>query len=78
MRNVWAIPSVAALELWLSRCGFTGIRCVDVCRTTTGEQRTTAWMTDESLADVLDPADPAKTIEGHPAPTRAILIANKG
>ena len=77
MRNVWFIPSVAALELWLTRCGFTGIRCVDINRTTTGEQRATDWMTDESLTDFLDPLDPAKTIEGHPAPMRAIFIATR-
>jgi tRNA (mo5U34)-methyltransferase len=29
----------------------------------------------QSLADFLDPADPDRTIEGHPAPTRALLLA---
>jgi tRNA (mo5U34)-methyltransferase len=31
----------------------------------------------ESLADFLDPDDPKKTIEGHPAPLRAIFTATK-
>jgi len=31
----------------------------------------------ESLSDFLDPGDQSKTIEGHPAPTRAIFIASK-
>jgi tRNA (mo5U34)-methyltransferase len=31
----------------------------------------------ESLEDFLDPEDPDKTIEGYPAPRRAIFIANK-
>jgi tRNA (mo5U34)-methyltransferase len=29
----------------------------------------------ESLSDFLDPADSAKTVEGHPAPLRAVLLA---
>ncbi len=29
MRNVWFLPSVAALELWLRRAGFADARCVD-------------------------------------------------
>lgn len=77
MRNVWFLPSIAALTLWLQRCGFTAIACVDVSRTTPGEQRATAWMRFESLADFLAPDDGSKTIEGHPAPLRAIFTATK-
>ncbi len=75
MRNVWFIPSCAMLEIWLRRCGFTDIRLVDVSVTTTAEQRTTEWMRFESLAQFLHPQDPARTIEGYPAPTRAVFIA---
>ena len=77
MRNVWFIPSIPVLQRWLKRIGFREIRLVNVTPTTTDEQRRTAWMTFESLADFLDPADPSKTIEGYPAPTRAILLAAK-
>ncbi|CRI67520.1 conserved hypothetical protein [Thiocapsa sp. KS1] len=77
MRNVWFIPSVDALAVWLGRCGFTGIRVVDVTRTGPQEQRSTDWMRFRSLPDHLDPADPSRTIEGHPAPVRAVLIANR-
>ena len=45
--------------------------------TTTDEQRTTSWMTHNSLPDYLDPKDPSGTIEGHPAPRRATLVAKK-
>ena len=45
--------------------------------TSTEEQRRTEWMVTESLADFLDPNDPTKTIEGYPAPLRAVLIARK-
>ncbi len=77
MRNVWFLPSVAAMTLWLKRCGFTEIACVDTNRTSTGEQRTTDWMRFESLPDFLDPEDAQKTIEGHPAPVRAVFTATK-
>lgn len=75
MRNVWFIPSPAALVNWLQRCGYKDVRVVDVTPTTTKEQRATEWMYFESLADYLDPQDSAKTIEGYPAPVRALLIA---
>jgi len=75
MRNVWFIPSVDMLSLWLQRAGFKHIKQVDVSPTSIEEQRSTAWMTFESLADFLDPHDSSRTIEGHPAPVRAILTA---
>ncbi|MGB0899003.1 MAG: tRNA 5-methoxyuridine(34)/uridine 5-oxyacetic acid(34) synthase CmoB [Psychrobium sp.] len=76
MNNVWFLPSVDALTLWLEKLGFDNVRCVDVCDTTTEEQRKTQWMDYESLADFLDPNDPSKTVEGHPAPKRAVILAN--
>lgn len=77
MRNVWFIPSVESLAVWLGRAGFVDIRVVDVTRTSRDEQRATDWMRFQSLPDHLDPADPGLTIEGHPAPVRAILIARR-
>jgi len=77
MRNVWFLPSIGAMCLWLQRCGFKNIACVDTNRTSREEQRSTEWMTFESLADFLHPHDPDKTIEGHPAPLRAIFTATK-
>jgi len=76
MRNVWFIPSVKMLELWLVRCGFKNIRCVDKAMTSLYEQRSTDWMQFESLADFLDPEDRSKTIEGYPAPMRAVILAS--
>lgn len=75
MRNCWFIPTADALAIWLGRCGFHGVRVLDVSRTTTDEQRATDWMRFESLVDHLDPLDPGRTREGHPAPTRALLVA---
>jgi tRNA (mo5U34)-methyltransferase len=76
MRNTWFIPSVETVCLWLRRCGFKHVRCVDTTVTTLEEQRQTEWMHFESLADFLDQDDRSKTIEGYPAPVRAIFIAN--
>lgn len=77
MRNVWFIPTLATLTLWLRRCGFRQVRTVDVSLTTVEEQRSTSWMTFESLGDFLDPSDRSKTIEGYPAPCRAVVVASK-
>ncbi len=75
MRNVWFIPSTATLELWLARVGFSDIRVVDLNQTSVEEQRATDWMQNESLVDFLDPTDHSKTIEGYPAPLRAVIVA---
>ncbi len=76
MRNVWFIPSCATLLGWLKRCGFRNARVVDVTATTPDEQRSTPWMRFQSLSDFLDPDDPDLTVEGLPAPVRAVFIAN--
>ncbi len=77
MANVWFIPSTLLLEQMLHRVGFTHIRRVNVSVTSTEEQRSTEWMSFQSLSDCLDPQDPGLTVEGYPAPKRAILIANR-
>ncbi|HEY3486556.1 MAG TPA: tRNA 5-methoxyuridine(34)/uridine 5-oxyacetic acid(34) synthase CmoB [Gammaproteobacteria bacterium] len=76
MKNVRFIPSCPALEAWLQQSGFTNIRLLNVAPTTAVEQRVTPWSGEVSLADFLDPADSTKTIEGYPAPRRAIMLAN--
>ena len=78
MRNCWFIPTADALTSWLGRCGFHRVRVLDVSPTSLDEQRSTAWMRYESLADHLDPLDPRCTREGHPAPTRVLLVARNG
>lgn len=75
MRNVYFFPSAKALKVWLEKVGFIHVRIVDECLTSTDEQRSTQWMTHNSLPNYLDPHDPTKTIEGYPAPKRAILVA---
>ncbi|MGZ5576338.1 MAG: tRNA 5-methoxyuridine(34)/uridine 5-oxyacetic acid(34) synthase CmoB [Methylobacter sp.] len=76
MRNVWFLPSCDTLISWLKRCGFRNIRVVDVTVTGIEEQRTTEWMTFNSLKDFLDADNPQLTCEGLPAPKRAVVLAN--
>jgi tRNA (mo5U34)-methyltransferase len=76
MNNVWFLPSPDTMLSWLRKCGFRNSRVVDMNQTSIDEQRATEWMTFESLSDFLDPEDQNKTIEGHPAPVRAVFIAD--
>lgn len=75
MGNVWQLPSPALAVRWLHQAGFSEITIVDVGVTSLEEQRRTPWMTFHSLREFLDPNDPTLTIEGFPAPRRAILTA---
>ncbi|MEJ2043621.1 MAG: tRNA 5-methoxyuridine(34)/uridine 5-oxyacetic acid(34) synthase CmoB [Reinekea sp.] len=77
MNNVWFLPTARTLAIWLEKMGFEKIRIVDESRTTAAEQRVTDWKPGQSLENYLDPNNPNKTIEGHPAPIRALLIAEK-
>ena len=76
MRNVWLLPTIAELTTWLRRCGYRDVAVVDKSPTTTDEQRSTEWMTFESLREALDPEDPSRTVEGWPAPRRVIVTAS--
>lgn len=75
MGNVWFIPSVPTLCAWLKKMKFVDIEFIDISTTTVEEQRSTEWMTFHSLGDFLDPNDMAKTVEGYPAPRRAVVVA---
>lgn len=77
MPNVYFLPSSKALAHWLERSGFEDVRVVDEAPTSLAEQRSTEWMTFHSLADFLDPEDATLTLEGYPAPRRAVLVARK-
>lgn len=75
MPNVWFLPSADTLISWMKKIGLRNPRLVDQCKTTTEEQRSTDWMTFDSLKTFLDPEDANKTIEGYPAPIRAVFVA---
>jgi tRNA (mo5U34)-methyltransferase len=77
MPNVWFLPTCNTLALWLEKSGYTAVRVVDVTTTSIEEQRATPWMRFESLSEALAPGDPSRTVEGYPAPARAVLVARK-
>ena len=79
MRNVYSIPSIKTLKSWLNDANFNNVRVVDVSKTTTAEQRKTPWIGENgaSLEDFLNPLDDSLTIEGYPAPTRAIVVCQR-
>ncbi len=76
MRNVHALPTLAVLHDWLGQAGLPVARVLDVSKTTIEEQRSTEWMTFESLQECLDPKNHALTVEGHPAPVRVALLVH--
>ena len=76
MRNVWSLPTVPQLVRWLEEAGYRDIDIVDRSITTVDEQRSTDWMTFESLPEALDAEDPTRTVEGWPAPRRVVVVAH--
>ena len=77
MRNVHRLPTQARLLRWFEDAGFCETRVVDVTATTSAEQRSTDWMPFHSLAKALS-KDGGQTVERHPAPLRAVLVASVG
>ena len=77
MRNVWYLPNLNELMIWLKIAGFTEIKLGSINRTSIEEQRSTEWMTTQSLIDGLDPENHDLTIEGYPAPHRIVVVCKK-
>jgi tRNA (mo5U34)-methyltransferase len=77
MRNISLIPSTDRLCRWLNDAGFVNVTLVDVSTTTLSEQRSTSWMRFESLEEALDPDNHERTIEGLPAPVRAVVVGRR-
>lgn len=75
MRNVWMIPSKQVLLDWFAKTGFSVQKVSTLSKTTLDEQRQTEWMQFHSLNQFLDADNAEKTIEGHPAPYRLIVVA---
>jgi len=76
MRNVWNIPSPSLLLQWLRESGLDEARIIDITPTTSEEQRSTEWMHFQSLGDFLDKNNKSLTVEGYPAPVRAMVVAS--
>ena len=79
MRNVFCIPSIKTLLSWLTKAGFNNVKLIDVTKTTSYEQRKTLWIgkNNASLGEFLNSCNCNLTVEGYPAPLRAILICKK-
>ena len=75
MRNIYELPTVKRLENWINEAGFSSVRTVSVDKTSRSEQRSTSWMPSFSLAEALNPDDSSLTVEGHPRPLRAVVLA---
>ncbi len=75
MRNVWYVPTLTCLKVWLERAGFKNLNVIDITMTTPEEQKQTTYAPYESLRDFLDPENPQKTVEGYHAPTRVLITA---
>jgi tRNA (mo5U34)-methyltransferase len=73
MKNVWFLPSCGLLHQMMKKCGFHDVETLDVTLTTVSEQRSTEWMTFDSLPEFLDKNDQSLTVEGYPAPLRAVV-----
>jgi len=79
IKNIWFLPTLPCLINWLKRAKFTNIKLIDQTNSSSKEQRNTKWYPKpfESYEDFINPTDPAKTIEGYPAPLRFCISANK-
>ena len=74
-RGFWFLPTTSCLINWVKRAGFQHSLVVFDEMLQTEEQRPSKWAPIKSLENFLDPEDPTKTIEGHPAPKRIYLRA---
>lgn len=77
-RGIWFLPTQSCLEHWITRAGFTKVKCFYGEPLSVEEQRRTDWADVDSLAEFLDPSNPTKTVEGYPAPWRFYVRAQKG
>lgn len=77
MRNVWCVPCSNLVQNWLTDAGFIDCNLLNTHATSIEEQRSTRWMPFHSLGNSLDSTDHSKTVEGYPAPLRAIFYARK-
>ena len=71
--NIYFVPTISALLNWCERANFKDAQILATKPTDAHEQRKTEWILGQSLGDFLDPAEPAHTVEGYPAPKRVYL-----
>ncbi len=76
-RGVWFLPDRDCAINWLRRAGFRDVVFQEEHEYRSEHVRRPPWADIPGLAEGLDPADPARTIEGYPAPVRMLLSARK-
>ena len=79
MGNVWFVPTMSCFINWAKKARLINVEIVADTLLTDDEQRKTPWCPPpfQSLNDSLDPQDPTKTVEGHPAPRRFLIKVQK-
>ncbi len=79
MGNTWFVPTMSCFINWAKKAKLINVEIVADTLLTDEEQRKTSWCPPpfQSLNDSLDPNDPTKTIEGHPAPRRFLIRVEK-
>ncbi len=79
MGNVWFVPTLSCFMNWAKKAKLLNVEVIADTSLDQDEQRLTDWCPPpfQSLKDSLDPTDPTKTIEGHPAPRRFLIKAQK-
>ena len=75
MRNVWFVPTQTALKNFLKRTKFIDVQIIATNKHEPHEQRATFWNPGPSYESFIQNQN--LTVEGHPAPHRAILTARK-
>jgi len=71
--GTYFVPTAVCLKNWMLRAGFAEVEIFCSHPMSSKEQRRTEWMQFESYNDFIDPANPALTVEGYPAPLRVFL-----
>lgn len=77
MRNVWFLPTLSQLIVWLERSKFNEIEVISKDWQEDREQRATSWSGEVSYKNFLNPKDSSLTIEGLAAPKRFLLKASR-
>lgn len=77
MRNVWFVPTEPTMRAFLDRNKFVNVETVAVNKHLAEEQRTTDWNPGPSYENFVGAENPDLTLEGHPPPYRAIILAEK-
>jgi len=72
--NVYFVPTSDCLVSMLKKAGCRDVKLISEVEILSEEQRKSDFAPYQSLDDFLDEKDPSKTVEGHLAPTRSIVL----